>query len=219
MDSARVRAVLFDLDGTLFDTDDVWLDSMLSRLGGVQRFRRPARACLTWGERIASRGLALLDRADLDDDVDRLAARVLAWRRRSKPGTYRLIAGVVEMLEPLAARYPLAVVTTRSRARAQTMVAGAALDRHFRVISARDDTRRIKPHPEPIEHVAGLLGVSPAECLMVGDTTPDILAAKAAGAQSVGVLCGFGREADLRRAGADWILPSTAEVGALLGNG
>ena len=54
---------------------------------------------------------------------------------------------------------------------------------------------------------------------MIGDTTVDIRAGKAAGAQTVGVLCGFGEEGELRRVGADLILPSTADVEAeLLGN-
>jgi len=216
MDSTRVQAVLFDLDGTLFDTDDAWLDGVLSRLGGAQRFRRPARALMSWGERAGSRLLIGLDRLDLDDEVDRLAARLLAWRRRHRAGSYRLVAGVSDMLDHLAAHYPLAVVTTRSRWQAHTMLHSTGLHSHFRVVGTRTDTRRIKPHPEPVERAAALLDVPPAHCLMVGDTTADVLSAKMAGAQAVGVLCGFGREADLRRAGADLILPSTAELGELL---
>jgi len=214
----KIEAVLFDLDGTLFDTDDVWLDGLLSRLGGWSRapvWSRPARAALTWGEGIASRLLALLDGVDLDDDVDRLAARLLARRLRST-GVQRPVAGVPGMLADLAMRYPLAVVTTRSHRGAQVLLDGAALTPHFRAIVARDDTRRIKPHPEPVQRAAAELGVSPAACLMVGDTTADVLSAKAAGAWAVGVLCGFGREADLRRAGADQILPGTVDLCGLL---
>jgi phosphoglycolate phosphatase len=49
-------------------------------------------------------------------------------------------------------------------------------------------------------------------CLMVGDTTVDIRAGRKAGAQTVGVLCGFGEEAELRRCGADMILAATPEL-------
>ncbi|MPN00756.1 Phosphoglycolate phosphatase [bioreactor metagenome] len=49
-------------------------------------------------------------------------------------------------------------------------------------------------------------------CLMIGDTTVDILAGKAAGAQTVGVLCGFGEEGELRRAGADLIVKDLKEL-------
>ena len=62
------------------------------------------------------------------------------------------------------------------------------------------------------------MGVFPIECLMIGDTTIDILAAKAAQAQSVGVLCGFGEKKELEKSGADLILTNTALLPeALLG--
>ncbi len=60
------------------------------------------------------------------------------------------------------------------------------------------------------------MGVQPDECLMIGDTTVDIRAAKAAGAQSIGVLCGFGQEEELQRAGDDLILESTALLADIL---
>jgi phosphoglycolate phosphatase-like HAD superfamily hydrolase len=58
--------------------------------------------------------------------------------------------------------------------------------------------------------------VAPENCLMIGDTTVDIRAGRSAGAQSVGVLCGFGEEDELRRMGADEILKSTAELRKVL---
>jgi len=60
------------------------------------------------------------------------------------------------------------------------------------------------------------MGVPPENCLMVGDTTVDIRAGRAAGAQTVGVLCGFGYREELERAGADAILNSTGELANLL---
>jgi phosphoglycolate phosphatase-like HAD superfamily hydrolase len=54
--------------------------------------------------------------------------------------------------------------------------------------------------------------VAPENCLMIGDTSVDIRAGKAAGAQTVGVLCGFGEEQELRRLGADLILPRTPDL-------
>ena len=60
------------------------------------------------------------------------------------------------------------------------------------------------------------MGVAPESCLMIGDTTVDMRAGKSAGAQTMGVLCGFGEEGELRRTGADAILKSTAELGEAL---
>ena len=56
------------------------------------------------------------------------------------------------------------------------------------------------------------MGAAPAEVLMVGDTSVDIRAGRAAGAQTAAVLCGFGEEKELRRAGADLILSSTVDL-------
>ena len=60
------------------------------------------------------------------------------------------------------------------------------------------------------------MGVSTSACLMIGDTPVDILTGKNAGAQTVGVLCGFGEEKELEQAGADLILNSTADLVNLL---
>jgi phosphoglycolate phosphatase len=56
------------------------------------------------------------------------------------------------------------------------------------------------------------MDILPEECLMVGDTTVDIIAGKLSGAQTAGVLCGFGSEEELRKAGADLILRTTPEL-------
>ena len=78
------------------------------------------------------------------------------------------------------------------------------------------DTVRFKPHPAPLNLAAHKLGVPIGRCLMVGDTTVDIRAARRAGAWSVGVLCGLGSQDELARAGAHIILNSTTELSDLL---
>jgi phosphoglycolate phosphatase len=60
------------------------------------------------------------------------------------------------------------------------------------------------------------MGVKAGNCLMIGDTTVDMRAGKAAGAQTVGVLCGFGERPELERTGANLILESTPELVAAL---
>ena len=92
------------------------------------------------------------------------------------------------------------------------------LNPFFQAIATAQTCEHTKPFPDPILWAAGQMGVAPTECLMIGDTTVDIRAAKAAGAQSVGVLCGFGEEAELRETGADLILESTAQLSQVLLN-
>jgi phosphoglycolate phosphatase-like HAD superfamily hydrolase len=73
-----------------------------------------------------------------------------------------------------------------------------------------------KPYPDPILLAAQKMAVHPAQCLMIGDTTVDIHAGKAAGAQALGVLCGFGEEPELKQLGADHILKNTSDLTELL---
>jgi phosphoglycolate phosphatase-like HAD superfamily hydrolase len=84
--------------------------------------------------------------------------------------------------------------------------------KHFTAVIGSQTTRRMKPHPEPLLFAAREMGVRPEECLMIGDTTIDIRTGVAAGAQTVGVLCGFGTELELREAGAGLILPTTSDL-------
>jgi len=83
---------------------------------------------------------------------------------------------------------------------------------YFEAVATSITCPHTKPFPDPLLWAAGRLGVPPERCLMVGDTVVDIRAGKAAGAQTVGVLCGFGTERELRRAGADLILPDTSAL-------
>ncbi|MFN3309177.1 MAG: HAD family hydrolase, partial [Anaerolineales bacterium] len=78
--------------------------------------------------------------------------------------------------------------------------------------ASAETTLHTKPYPDPINWVAEQLRVSPSECLMVGDTTVDIQAGRNAGAQTVGVLSGFGGEKELRAAGADEVIADVNEL-------
>jgi phosphoglycolate phosphatase len=86
----------------------------------------------------------------------------------------------------------------------------------FRCIVSAQTCPRAKPYPDPILWAADQMGILPEACLMIGDTTVDIRAGRAAGAQTIGVLCGFGEEDELRREGAHLILQSTTDLPDLL---
>jgi phosphoglycolate phosphatase len=214
----EIDAILFDLDGTLIETDDVAVETLARQLRPIQWLlpkRDPARAARHWlmaAECRATRVLALLDHVGLDDNVLGLGAQLRRVRGVTAPPDFRPVDGVVEMLHDLARRYHLAIVTTRSHRSADLFLSQQELAGLVQVVVGRDDTWRIKPHPSPVQHAAEQLGVPVERCLMVGDTTADILAARAAQARSVGVLCGFGEAHELERAGADRVLKTTSEL-------
>jgi len=216
LDLTRIQAICFDIDGTLSDTDDAWTEAIARRLPHFPRFRSPsekthlARRFIMRAETPVNRVYAFLDRIGLDWH----ASKVLdGLRRLSKPksrGNFHLIPGVHPMLAALHAHYPLAVVSARGEESSMAFLDQFGMRPLFRVIATAHTTPRTKPLPDPLLWTAEQLGLPPSACLMVGDTTVDILCARAAGAQSVGVLCGFGEESELRTAGADEILPTTA---------
>jgi N-acetyl-D-muramate 6-phosphate phosphatase len=93
-----------------------------------------------------------------------------------------------------------------------------AILRHFEIehlfdlIVTSQTTVHSKPYPDPLIFVSEQLMIPAENLVMVGDTVVDILAGKAVGAQTIGVLCGFGTRQELTQAGADFILDSTAQL-------
>ena len=116
------------------------------------------------------------------------------------------------MLEKLSLRYPLAVVSARDTRSTLEFLDQFNLTAFFKCIATDQTCVHTKPFPDPILWAAKQMGVTPGACLMVGDTTVDIRAGKAAGAQTVGVLCGFGEAAELSQHGADLLLSITADL-------
>lgn len=218
---SRIRAICFDVDGTLSDTDDVLVEKA-ARLFRPLRFLFPgqdhhhaARRFVMALEAPANFLIGVPDLLHLDDEIVALADWI-ARKTGSKPRKFRLIPGTQEMLAALAGRYPLAVVSARDERTTLAFLEQFDLLPYFKCIATAQTCRHTKPFPDPVLWAAERMGVPPADCLMVGDTTVDVRAGQAAGAQTVGVLCGFGEEAELRRRGADMILSLTAELAHVL---
>lgn len=218
LDKDHVAAVLFDLDGTLIDTDDQAVEALarwLQRLHWPNP-ERTARRLIMAAETPANTLLTLIDVLGLDAPL----AAFIDWLRRvlglPKQTDFRIVAGVKEMLAVLHGRYRLAIVTTRSRADTQAFLDQYDLRDLFQALVTRESTWRLKPHPTPIWRAARLLGVPAERCVMVGDTTVDVKSARRAGAWAVAVLCGFGEREELERAGAHVILEHTSQLSSLL---
>lgn len=215
---ARTKAIFFDLDGTLIDTDDAFLESLAGRLerwrkvfGGADPRPLLRRAALA-AERPVNVFVTLLDLVGLDDNLLSVGDRLRRLRGLRVQGRFLPVDGVLETLQQLRHTYRLGVVTSRSRADARAFIAQFGLGGVLQVVAAREDTRRLKPHPEPVRYAVSCLGLCPSQCVMVGDTPVDVISAKAAGAYAVGVLCGFGERQELVEAGADLVLEDTPRL-------
>jgi len=215
LDTTRVRAVLFDMDGTLADTDDAYIASVARLIRPIHFLfpdRNPARF-LRWGLMQAETPLNWLmtvpDQLNLDAPLAAVTDGLHRLRGHGSPKQFLMIDGARSMLDALAARYPLALVTSRDRRGVEAFLDQFDLRGCFKLVVSALTASRIKPHPAPVLYAAERLGVPVANCVMVGDTTVDIHAGRRAGAQTVGVLCGFGERAELERAGANLILEKT----------
>lgn len=229
----RIRALCFDVDGTIADTDDhivaqlaAWIDKVPGVSG--RRSERVARQVVMGMETPVHGAYALLDRLGLDTPVDRLRSRLRAVKQRGADPAHtrnpealdevphEMMAGVQEMLRTLSKLYPMCTISTGSAPRVERFLEHYGVRELFAAVVGAQTTRRMKPHPEPLLYAAEKMGVAPSECLMIGDTTVDVRTGRAAGAQTVAVLCGFGTEDELKAAGAGLVLRTTSDLLAVL---
>jgi phosphoglycolate phosphatase-like HAD superfamily hydrolase len=222
IDITRVQAICFDVDGTLSDTDDQFVQKLVKWLTPVRYvFRRHdvqgiARRMVMFTEGPGNWAYSLADRMGLDDKIVAMGDRLYEMGIGKSDQPFQLINGVREMLERLQNHFPLSIISARGQKSTYKFLFQFELLSYFFTVATGQTCKHTKPYPDPIEWAAARMSVPPASCLMVGDTALDILAGKKAGAQTVGVLCGFGDKNELERAGADLILENTADLAGYL---
>ena len=184
------------LNRPLIDTDDHTVKLLTRRLTPLARLlsvdaNSLARRIMMWAEAPGNALVTFLDRVGLDDNVFAIGNILHRWRGLYPRHNVPLTPGVDTVLRALSEHYRLAIVTTRSICDAKAFLEQHNLASLFDVVVTRESTRRLKPHPEPVQFAAQCLNLSPQSCAMVGDTVVDIRSARAAGAKAVAVLCAF----------------------------
>ena len=213
LDVSKIKALCFDVDGTLSDTDDLYVQKV-SRFFPRFLFKDPdhsARRFIMWIEAPGNAMLGLADTLHLDDEM----VAVISWlsqHRKLSSKKFLLVPGVDAMLKQLHGRYPMSVVSARDEKGTMRFLEQYDLVKYFDVIVTGLSAKYTKPYPDPVLLAAQKMNVAPENCLMIGDTTVDIRAGKSAGTQTLGVLCGFGEEPELRHFGADEIVADTTKL-------
>lgn len=180
----RPRAVLWDMDGTLVDSEPLWgaaLGEVATELG--RPLTPEVREAITGtDDRTTMRLLADHTGTDAtEDELEALRERIVARVAGLLEAEVPVLEGALEALHGLRATgVPLALVTSSPRRVAEISLAALGPDRFDAVVTAEDVAQR-KPDPEPYLLGARMLGVDPVQCWAVEDSPSGALAAERAG--------------------------------------
>jgi len=217
------QVILFDLDGTLIDSAPdlaLAINHMLTTLGRDTFSDDLIRSWVGNGAQvIVKRGLS--GKADFDDNIDPelfnkaldIFLRFYAQNLCVDTVTYPNVRSTLKILK--AQGYRLVIVTNKPFDFVQPILDGLQLDGLFELCLGGDSLAERKPSPLPLLHVCETLAVTPEQCVMVGDSKNDILAANAAQMQSVGLTYGYNYGEDIAEHKPDVVFSDFADLVAV----
>lgn len=216
------RLVLLDLDGTLVDTVPdlaVCVDAMLAEFGRPPRGEAKVREWVGNGiERLVKR--ALTDSQDGEPEAElfeNALPRFMAHYARNVSEASRPYPGAEALLTFFEKRnVPRVCITNKAARYTEALLADVGWLKRFDLVLSGDTLERKKPDPLPLLHAAGHFGVTPGESLMVGDSSNDVAAARAAGVPIVCVSYGYNHGEDIRSARPDAVIDSLDELPGLI---
>mgnify|MGYP006198956605 CR=1 FL=1 len=183
------KAVLWDMDGTLVDSEPYWLlsESALAQDYGKVWTQENGHELI--GKSLYDSSAILKDRFDIKDlsaqqIIDRLTDSVISKLQHSLPWR----PGALELLMELKQAGVKTALVTMSMRRMAMAVVEAIPFQAFDVVVAGDDVTHGKPHPEPYEKAAALLGFQPSDCIDIEDSVTGLLSAEAAGCLPLGIV-------------------------------
>lgn len=176
-----LRAVLFDLDGTLLDT----APDMVGALNALRREESLAPMPYDAIRSAVSHGAARVVKAGFPDaspeSLTKLQQRFLEIYRGALSRETRLFPGMDQVLDALSGwRIKSGIVTNKAAWLTEPLLQELGLRERFACVVSGDTLAERKPHPKPLLHAAALAEVAPSECIYVGDAERDVQAAHAA---------------------------------------
>ena len=207
-----IEAVVFDLDGVLIQTEELWdeVREGLARAGDGRYGEEEQRAMMGMSSPEWSRYMH--EHVGLPASPDEIMAEVV----RQMAGRYReqlpLIDGAVEAVERLAARWPLGVASSSNRELIDLVLELSGLDRYFQATVSSEEVARGKPAPDVYLEACRRLGVEPSRAAAVEDSHAGLASAKAAGMRVVAIPNPSFPPGDDALAEADVVLRSLDEL-------
>jgi HAD superfamily hydrolase (TIGR01509 family) len=182
-----IDAVVFDLDGVLLDSEELWDDvreGLARERGG--RWNDQAQADMM-GMSSTEWSRYMHDVIGLREPPEEISREVV-HRMLDRYGAHLpLIDGAVEAVERVAARWPLGLASSSNRELIDRALEVSGLARHFRATVSSEEVERGKPGPDVYLEAARRVGVEPARCAAVEDSASGVRSARAAGMRVVAI--------------------------------
>jgi len=183
----RIEGIVFDLDGTLADTEPLHIDTWLVILNNLG---------LTFDESWMHQWIGFSDRLVAEHVCSHyLKNQSVEGLQQLKQQTYRtratnevkLFDQVEDFLKEITQYVPIALATNSSQDDVSAVFQATNLQQHLKVIITANDVSNLKPHPEPYQKAAFQLGLQPSICFALEDSPAGINSAKTAGLLAIGV--------------------------------
>lgn len=218
------EVILFDLDGTLIDSAPDLSLAINHMLTTLQRPTFDPELIRSWvgngAQVLVKRGLS--GQAEIDQNIDSALFEkslqiFLAFYKNNLCIDTKLYPGVRACLKILKAKgYRLVIVTNKPLEFIEPILDGLELTGLFEMQLGGDCLEKRKPDALPLLHICEKLSVSVDQCLMIGDSKNDILAAKAANMQSIGLTYGYNYGEDIGLYNPDVVFDDFSDIVATL---
>lgn len=203
---------MFDLDGVLIDSEQVWDDvrETLARERGGRWSESAQRDMMGMSSHEWSRYMHdEVGLADAPDEINRVVVERMLKRYSAGPPW---LPGAVEAVQRVAGRWPLALASSSNRELIDAVLAAGGLTALFRATVSSEEVPRGKPAPDVYLEAARRLGIPPERCAAVEDSHNGIRSAKAAGMRVVAIPNPHFPPGDEALAEADAVVPSIATL-------
>ena len=183
----EIDGVLFDMDGTLVDSEQHTVGAMQAVLeehhAGPLTLRAEAVYGVSWG---AISDLLKAAHPELSDEsiTDSL---ILNFRRLCRTHGATLVPGILDFFDWASSRFSVGLFTSNVRSEVDALLGEYTAFQRLQAIVTADDVTQAKPDPEGYLLLARTLGLQPGRCLVFEDSLAGLQAAKAAGMRTVGV--------------------------------
>jgi len=211
VDSRKVSAFIWDVDGTIVDSRKFAFDvtnDVLKRLG--KRTYTPEKFCELFSSdyRLHIKHMGIDTVQEEKFLVDTWNTKLVTERQK-----FKLYDGIVNVLRYLYKRnYKMALVSSTSRLQLQLYFNLFGIDKFFSAIIAREDVEEQKPSTKPFSQAAERLDASPRNCIAIDDADDGIEAARKMGAVTIGVTWGFNSYRRIKDAKPDFIAETPDEL-------